>query len=381
MTWIVVIGVALRVLLMATTGGTSDLGLWEEFARAVGQYGITGAYAHTVRLNHPPLGALVAYGLASIGPLSITLRAFCAVCDIATALIVSGIARRLGANRKLAAALFFLSPVAILTSSFYCNTDSLLVTLLTASILLTLDRRHAAAGVVFACACGVKVVPMLALPLLLIAGRTRFAAGFSAAMAVIFVPAFARDPLHFIGNVLAYAGSGEMWGLALPGTLAGAAGTFLHVPALRAAGYALGDVYIKAGRLFILAAVAIVTWIWSRNPRAERLPAAVTLCFLGAITAAPRVTLGYFLWFLPMLPFALPRRVAIAVNAIASLQLCVDYTLYSHGFPWTFADLGTPTNPWWLGRAVDVAGLPLWLMCIFAFVTGARALAHDVSHS
>ena len=374
MGWILASGAALRVLLIATTGGTSDLGMWDGFVRAVEQYGFTGAYAYAPRLNHPPLGMLVVWGLDGVGPLAITLRGFSALADAGTALLVAAIARRLGVDGRLPAALFFLSPVAILTSSYYCNTDSFLVTLVVASVLLLLAERPVTAGVLFACACGIKIVPVLVLPLLLMHGRTRFAAAFGAASAAIFVPVLLHDPVHFVMKVVAYAGSGHSWGLALPATLAGATGKVLNLPTLRALGYQLGDLYNATARVFILAAVLWVTWTHWRNRIREALPAAVTLGFLAAIAAAPRVTLGYFVWLLPMLPFTFSRRMSVAINAVASVQLIFQYTLYSHGFPWRFADLGTPTNPWWLGRAADVAGLPLWLLLLWALFIGTRAL-------
>ena len=373
MTWILAAGIALRALLIATTGGTSDLGMWDGFVRAVEQYGFTGAYG-TPRLNHPPLGMLIVCALDRIGPLAITLRAFSAVSDLVTALLVARIAQRLNFDARLAAALFFLSPVSILTSSYYCNTDSFLTTLVVASVLLLLHDRPIAAGAVFACACGIKIVPVLVLPLLLMQGRTRFAAAFSVVTGAIFLPVFVRDPMHFIANVIAYAGSGHSWGLALPSTLAGATGKVLHLEWLRTLGYRLGDLYNATARVFIIAAVGWVTWTYWRNLKRDALPAAVTLGFLAAIAAAPRVTLGYFVWLIPMLLFAFSRRLAIAINIVASLQLIFQYTLYSHGFPWRFADLGTPTNPWWLGRAADVSGLPLWLLLVWALFAGTRAL-------
>jgi len=372
--WILAAGVLLRALLIATTRGTSDLALWEWFVWALQKHGMSGAWAHAEKLNHPPLGALIVWGLHELGPLAITLRVSQVLADVATALLLARIAQRLSASPRFVAGLFFLSPVAILTSAFYCNTDSLLVMLIVASVLLMLEGRDAASGAVFACACGIKILPVLALPLLLMKGRMRFAAAYGVVIATIFLPVMWRDPLHFIRNVAGYAGSGETWGLALPATLAGATATFLQLPRVRGIAYAAADLYNGIARVAVLAAAAFVTWTWARSRRADHLPAAVTLVFLGAIIAAPRVAPGYFLWFLPLLPFAVSRRLALAVHGLASAHLVFAYTLYSHGFPWSYADFTNTTNPWWLGRAVDAGGLPLWLLCIGTFVAGTRAL-------
>jgi hypothetical protein len=376
---ILIAGLVIRAAVIAATRGTSDLWLWETFSNALQQYGL-GAYAHVTRLNHPPLGALFVWCLSRIGPLSLTLRASQALSDVVTAVVIGGIARRLDlGSPRFVAGLYFLSPVAILTSCFFCNTESTLVALLAASALMMIDRRYELAGVLLACACGVKIVPVLALPIFFLAaneGRLRFTAAFTVVCGVIFLPVFAYAPLGFARNVLGYRGSGEMWGLALPATVGGAAATVLGWMRVRAMLYHLGDVYIDITRYCVLAIVGWVTWIWWPGANKDRLPAALTLLFLGATVVAPRVTLGYFLWFLPFLPFTFKRTLTLSIHVVASLQLMADYTLYSIGTgPW-FANLGR-TNPWWLGRAVDVIGIPLWGLCIWSLTKGLIAMNRE----
>jgi hypothetical protein len=367
---ILIAGLALRAAMIACTAGTSDLWLWEMFARAVDQYGLA-AYAHVERLNHPPLGAFLIWTLYKLGPLAITLRAFQALADVGAAVSIYKIAQRLNVAPRFAAGLYFLSPVAILTSCFFCNTDSTLVALIAAAVLMLISRRYALAGMLLACACGIKIVPVLAFPLFFLAareGRLRITAAFTAVSCTIFLPVLAYAPVSFLHNVIGYRGSGEMWGLALPATIGGAAATVLGFTRLRALLYHLGDVYIAITRYCVLGIVALATWI-CRNVDELRFPAALTLLFLGAITVAPRVTLGYFLWFLPFLPFTFKRSLTLTIQAIASLQLIADYRLFSLGTrPW-FVNLGR-SDPWWLGRAIDVLGIPLWCLCIWSLAAG-----------
>lgn len=371
MALVILAGLLARALLIASTRGTSDLALWESFIWSLDQHGLAAAYAHSDKLNHPPLGALLVWGLHALGPLSLTLRISQALSDVATLFFVARIAERLGAKAHFAGTLFFLSPVAILTSSFYCNTDSTLVALMTATVLLLLDRRDAAAGAAFACACAVKILPVLALPLLVLKGRRRFFVAYVVVSGVIYLPVFVSDPLHFAANVFGYAGSGQTWGLALPATLLGAAGTWLQWPRFRAAFYAFSELYSRIARLCVLAVVALVTWTWWRNRRDDTLPAAVTLIFLGAVAVAPRVAPGYFLWFLPLLAFTLPRALALVIHIVASLQLAFIYSLYSGGFPFTYADFANTTA---IGRAIDLSGVPLWILCLIAFAIGVRRI-------
>jgi len=81
---ILIAGLALRAAVIAFTGGTSDLWLWDMFASAIDQYGLA-AYAHVERLNHPPLGAFLVWALYKLGPLGITLRAKLSICPITKA--------------------------------------------------------------------------------------------------------------------------------------------------------------------------------------------------------------------------------------------------------------------------------------------------------
>jgi hypothetical protein len=372
---ILIAGLALRAAVIAFTAGTSDLWLWDAFAKALDHYGLA-AYAHVERLNHPPLGAFLVWALYKLGPLSITLRASQAVADVLAAVAIYKIAERLDAPPRFAAGLYFLSPVAILTSSFFCNTDSTLVALIAVAVLMLIGRRYALAGVILACACGIKIVPVLTFLLFFLAareGRLRFTAAFAIVSGAIFLPVLAYAPVSFLHNVLGYRGSGEMWGLALPATVGGAAATVLGLTRSRALLYHLGDVYIGITRYCVLAIVGLTTWI-SRNVDDVRFPAAVTLLLLGSITVAPRATLGYFLWFLPFLPFTFTRRVTLLIHTIASVQLIADYSLFSLGTrPW-FVNLGK-TDPSWLGRAIDVLGIPLWCLCIWCLATGLIAMS------
>jgi hypothetical protein len=372
---VLIVGLLIRVAVIAATRGTSDLWFWRLFVNAFDQYGF-GAYGHVSRLNHPPLGALLVWGLDKIGPLSLTLRVSQVLADVVTTVSISGIARHLNVDHRFAAGLFFLSPVAILTSSFFCNTDSLLAALTVAAVWMLLEERYALAGVLLACGCGVKIVPALVLPLFFLfakSGRARFAAGFLIVAGVIFLPVLLYDPISFTQNVLGYRGSGEMWGLALPAILSGAAATILGWSRLRLLSYHLAGVSIDMTRYCVAMVVGLVTWVWWRREHDIRFPAAVTLLLLGATTVAPRVTLGYFVWFLPLLPFTFKRSQTLLVHAVASVQLIADYTLYSLGSESWFVNFGN-AKPWWFARAIDILGIPLWCLCWWLLTTGLIAM-------
>lgn len=377
------VGLVLRGVLIATTAGTSDLGLWEWFAMAFQTYGPAEAYVQVSGLNHPPLAIWLVSALEAAGPLRVMLRGSQVIADIATSFLLIAIARRTGFDPRLAATLFFLSPVAILTSSLHTNTDSLVATICCAVVLLMLDGRHAAAGAMLGVAISIKVVALLPLPLLLLAsgarGRTRFSIACAAVVMAACLPVLAAEPAAFIRNVMAYGGSGAAWGLALPLQTMGAIAKALEWWDVRAWSYSAADAYAEAARIFVIASIAVVTLAWSRTRSILELPAAVALVFLASVTVAPRVTQGYFIWFLPLLMFAVRPVLAVTVYAAASLQLVVNYTLYAQGFRWTLIDLSNMSQPWWVPRAVTVVGAPLLLLSAIALVTGLRQIVRAPS--
>ena len=225
-----VLGVALVVLLVklgvaATTFGTNDIRHWPDFVGGVAASGPGGVYGVDLASwfdHHPPLiGYLLEFvGLAARHGVSVgfTLRALASLSDVASALLVFEILRRRQSARQAAsgAAVFAASPVLFVISGFHGNTDPIFLMLVLLSLHLLADRRRpASAGAAVALALGVKIVPIVVVPVLLVYALTRgartavaFGAGFSTAFAITWLPALVGQARAVRADVLGYRGSG-----------------------------------------------------------------------------------------------------------------------------------------------------------------------------
>ncbi len=225
---------ALKSWLAATTHGTDDVRTFEQFARIIGRVGPVGIYGvpHAAGglYNHPPLTGDLLWILQQISregvsfPLLIRLPAI--VADVFTSLLVFELVRDwTGSDRRAmwAGAGMACSPVLIIISGFHGNIDPVFILLVLLSVwLLTRRRLPLPAGCVFALALSIKVVPLVALPVLLLWALLRgrrtlllFAAGLAATLAVVWGPAVVAHWPALRDNVLGYNGwSTPQWGLA-----------------------------------------------------------------------------------------------------------------------------------------------------------------------
>jgi hypothetical protein len=89
---------------------------------------------------------------------------------------------------------------------------------------------------------------------------------------------------------------------------------------------------------------------------------------------APGFGLQYLVWPLAFLPFAVPRKLAYAVNAGLSIFMFVAYTVWAGEFPWWYADAskGGPH-----GAVIAYLALPLWLLYGAAIVAALRNRARQ----
>ena len=225
---------ALKVWLAATTHGTQDVRTFAQFAKVIGQVGPVGIYgvAHPAYdlYNHPPLTGDLLWVLQQLSqhgasfPLLIRLPA--TMADVFTSLLVFELVRdwrnstRLAMWAGIGAA---CSPVLVIISGFHGNTDPVFVMFVLLSVwLLTRRNLPLLAGLTFALALSVKVVPLVALPVVLLWALLRsrrtllmFAGGLVATLAVVWGPSVALHWPAIRDNVLGYNGwSTPQWGLA-----------------------------------------------------------------------------------------------------------------------------------------------------------------------
>lgn len=345
------------MLLLATSIGSTDAILTAAWGKLATEYGIPHAYAQNPKLNHPPLSLAImslldrAAGRIAFADL---LRALQILADLATAAMLVALAGR------DFALLFFLSPAAIFISGFHCNTDPTMTMLIVAAVLLAVRGRGTAAGVVLALATGIKIVPLLLVPIF-VAVLWRRAAGFIAAYtataALIFLPAMAIGGRVVFDNIFGYAGSGNWWGI---------------VSMLRLIGHApgLGAAYPGIVRPVVVAVVIVLSYLAWRSPN---LPVATGTFLVSAIVLGSGFGVQYLVWPLPFLPFLVGRRGSLIVHAAVSTFLAMVYTHWSGDiFPWNYADAVSLSA---VTLALVVAGWIAWATLAWSALAGVRCIA------
>src|SRR6266849_6557835 len=152
---------AVRLILIATSFGSTDALLLMAYTHLAERHGIGPAYQYAPYLNHPPLSGAIMNAADRLGSavgleFSDAFRLLQTLADCATAALLC----RLGKSKE-AAAFFFVSPAAIFLSGFHCTADPTMMALLVASVWTT-------SGALFGLASGIKIAPLPLAPFFLI---------------------------------------------------------------------------------------------------------------------------------------------------------------------------------------------------------------------
>ena len=367
---------ALKVWMAARTWGTNDIGHWTNFANAEREYGPERIYEryydYTTQgnfYNHPPL---MGYYLAFVNWMSdlgvglpLTIRTTSSLADVGTALVFFELIRVRRGTRAAAIAglLIGASPVLFLVSGFHGNTDPIFTFLVFLAVWLLVDRnRPAWAGVALAISVGVKIVPFVIIPALLIyafrKGLKPFFA-FGIAFGVVFVLTWAQGLLTEFGRiknqVFGYPGSGSYWGVVQVGRWLNGGPNPGWV-----------DWFVNGGRFIPVAICALVaaaaTW---RRP--ALLPQAVAWAVIAFLALGSAYAIQYTVW--PLAACYLFGNVwATAYNLTIGLWDFKVYDRWSGGLPWYQAKANDPTK-----FEVDVLIAP-WLVLMVVLVRGLWAL-------
>jgi hypothetical protein len=387
------LGVAVLVVLVGElvvawfTEGTPDVDIWASFAETADRVGPIDIYsldsAGLMVYNHPPLigwWLQVVNAGTSIGiPFGFMIRLPSIVAHAFTALIVYRILRvRVAPKIALWSGLLVsFSPVLLIIAGFHGNNDPAMAALMIASVWLLVDRRRPVlAGLAFSLAISIKIVPVIVLPLLLVAawrlGRdhaaagpakqgtllrtdmARFVMGALPVAALLWVPVLGLAGKGFFEHVLGYNGSGfpRQWG---PYKFAES----LHVPGR------LLELYSGPGTYLVLALCALLpAWFIWKTPM--RAPAALGLCLTLFLLISPGWAPQYTSWIAAAV-FLVEFWTAATFTAVAGLVYAVLYTQWAGNKLWDYAYVTTLTKtqmailvPAWLAVIPCVAA-GLWL--------------------
>ncbi len=372
-----VLGIALlvfglKLIVAARTYGTNDIRHWTDFVNGVASRGPVGVYGITFErsfYNHPPvIGYLLEFVNAArhIGfSIGFTIRSVASLADIGSALLVFEILRRRRSLReaRLAGVLVALSPILFIISGFHGNTDPIFVMFTLLALYLLADRdRPLAGGLSMGLAIGIKIVPVVAIPALLVLALTRgsrtlvrFAAGFSAAFLITWLPALIGQGQAVRKDVLGYAGSGiSQWGLIQ-------IGHWFHDP-----GWA--NFLIGSGRfpVVLLCALVPAALLWRRPAMAAE---AIGLSLVGFLFLSPAFGTQYLVWAMAA-AYLLNVGLATVYNLGAGVLLFQVYTRWSHGFPWNHA------NYWGLDQVELIGALLVWACLAITAGVGIRRILH-----
>ena len=368
----------IRLLLIATTFGTTDAFLFMIWTHLAEHNGIAGAYALVPLLNHPPLSMAIAIAADRLGA-SIGLefpdifRLVQVLADILTASVVYALARTFQpARAREYTALFFASPAAIMLSGFHCNSDPTMVALLMTAVWAAVTQRAALSGTFFGLSSGIKIVPLPLSPFFLIdfnwRRRIAFAAATLVAIAIAFLPG-ATGGLIMIRNVLGYAGTGYQWGFSGLGYIT----AYIARPLMNA-GFAWMMFYSQWGRWIVILALGGLFFFYLRYR--TPLPAMIAVALLAMNFFSPGFGVQYLIWPLALLPFAVPRRLAYTINLALSVFLFATYTIWSREFPWWFADAAA-NNPY--RPIIAFLAIPLWALYGVAIFVSLRQSARQLA--
>lgn len=364
------LALAFKLVIAATTYGTNDIRHWTDFVNGVASRGPVGVYGISFEhsfYNHPPvigyLLELVNFGRHHGFSIQFTIRAVASLADVGSTLLVFELLRR---RRSLseaswAAGLVALSPILIIISGFHGNTDPIFVLFTLLALYLLADRdKPLAGGLSMGIAIGIKIVPVVAVPTLLVLALTRgrrtlvrFSAGFAAAFLLTWLPALIGEGHAVRKDVLGYAGSGiSQWGLIQIGHWFGDPGW---------ANFLTGT-----GRfpVVLLCALVPAALVWRRPSMAAE---AVGLSLVGFLFLSPAFGCQYLVWAMAA-AYLLNFGWATAYNLGAGLVLFKVYTRWAHGFPWNHA------NYWGLVGIELIGALLLWGSLGILSVLGVRRI-------
>lgn len=270
---LILAGFAVRLILLAFTLGTGDVGRWYWFAQSVAENGLERTYLEHPGFNHPPLMGLLsvlALQLSDVTGLRfpVVLKLPSVVAEGATAWLLYRIwlersGREMGLRAAAAYALA-LSPMVI--AGYHGNTDAIYFCLALAAAYLMESRRAPFwAGLAMAGALNVKLIPVVAvLPLwsrcTSLPAVGRYAAG-GIVGAVPFLWAFvtfgADGRRAFLERLLLYRSNLEYWGVEL---FVRWGQTLLDpvLPSLAALVRSAGDLYTAHGGELVLFASAML---------------------------------------------------------------------------------------------------------------------------
>ena len=376
------IGAALRIYCVAFTNGTGDMDDWEDHAQQVHDRGLIGYYHANSFANHPPFmseagSVILQISTATHVRFRVLFRGLFALLDAGNALLLF---KLLSGNRRrfLATAIYWVSPAAIILSSFHGNTDCAVAFLLLLSVWLISKRQIVGSGIAFGAGLWIKLPGVLVLPAFLTVLRTWrdriiFASAVAVAASATYLPAFVQDYKIVLTNVFGYRGlilqtsTGiPFWG---PSVLLFSTGAPIQVwpeKLLRATLFVLEQSWYIA-----IAAMFLLIWLRRNRRTPAELGATIAMAYVVLLGFSDYWAFQYFAWSLPLW-FVLPWRFSIPAVSLTSAYLYALHSLFCGSAllrgSWDFA--AHPTLPFSILCLRDLT-VVFFIISAFTFLIAA----------
>ena len=378
--WVIVaalVAAALKMCIALNTDGTNDVIAFHQFGSDLTRHGLEWTYQHRPLFNHPPLASYFLRGIYSLGAVrtlqenGLTFPFFLRLPGIIADFIVVLLMLRLRKSWALptwSLLLLALSPVSLMVSGFHGNTDPVLVLFVVLAAYLCARHQPVACGVVLALSCGIKIVPLLLLPVFFWFWYSRqktmrFLFPFILTLATISIQPLLGFPLLFAKNVLAYGSYWGIWGitywLRLTGWSQFGVLGYHHLPLAE-------NIVSTVLKIIIIAAALMIAW---RRRKMEGRGLFVSIAYVWSFffVFSPGVGPQYLVWVMPFLLVLSPSAFAI-ITAACTLFTFFFYNTIAAGLPWNMgistnniADKWTPWAIWpWLAFAAALVAEWLW---------------------
>ncbi|HEV2046178.1 MAG TPA: hypothetical protein VGQ95_06225 [Chthoniobacterales bacterium] len=336
---------------------------WEDHARQVHERGLIGYYHANPWENHPPFisefESLLVRGADGAGvPFRILFRAPFALLDAGSTFLLIALLRR-KPWRFLAAVCYWLSPAAVILSSYHGNTDSAVAFFLLLCVWLLTKGQTIGGAIALGAGFWIKLPGILAVPALIIlvqGWRRRLVFLLIAGVTGLctYLPALVQDfgivytnVFGYRGTILKTAGGTPVWGPSVLLFSTVAPITTWPEKYLRIALSVLDHSWQIA-----IALLLVLSWLRRHRHSAEEVCATIGMVYTIVYGFSDYWAFQYFAWSLPFW-FFLPRWFSIPAVCVASAYL---YSLH-----WLLCG-----NGWLLGRW-DFMGHPYWPVILLAF--------------
>jgi hypothetical protein len=377
------LALAFRIGLAVFTYGTNDASMWESSTRLIRDGKAAQIYSHRVTVtdpkgegldeqifNQPPFMITMLQLLNGVQdvtglPVHVSMRVLDALADAGTILLTGAIMVHLISGVPFwPMILIALAPSWAFISGFHVNTDPLMVFLLVLGVYFIEVRKWSGwGGLSVAAASGIKIVPLLLLPALLLylktwSDRIRLAVIVGVFQVATALRWLIADDRGLARDVLGYRSIADHWGIGL--ILRNARGAALLSPAFDG----------LAGRYGLILLLVLITVAVNRRAPTIDLFRQTGVLLVAFIVFTPGFGIQYLAWLFPWM-VVLPVGVVASYVAASTVFCAAVYTYWSGGIPWWYANsIATGT---WRGY-LALLGVATWVSVVVALEAYRRQI-------